>query len=120
MTTVTDAVEDLFNNRGLSVQEAVDRHYAPGFRQRTDGHWDDRAALLARTAALRDVVERATITVLDELSDGPRYAERHVIDLAQRDGGHIVREVFVFAERDADGRFVRIEEATLPHGGSPM
>jgi len=43
-----------------------------------------------------------------------------VIDLAQRDGGHVVREVFVFAERDADGRFVRIEEATLPHGGSPM
>jgi hypothetical protein len=41
-----------------------------------------------------------------------------VIDLAQRDGEHVVREVFVFAERDADGRFVRIEEAALAAGGA--
>jgi hypothetical protein len=63
MTTIRDAVEDLLNNRRLSVREAVDRHYAPGFRQRTNGSWDDRSALLVRMAELRTVVEHATITV---------------------------------------------------------
>lgn len=113
MSTIRAAVDDLLDHR-LTLEEAAERHYAPGFCQRTDGTWDDRNAVLARMAALREVVEHATITVLAELADGPRYAEHHIIDLAQRDGGHIVREVFVFAERDADGRFTRIEEATLP------
>ena len=48
MTTIKEAVEDLFNNPQLSVQEVVDRHYIPAFRQRTNGSWDDRAALVAR------------------------------------------------------------------------
>jgi hypothetical protein len=34
-----------------------------------------------------------------------------------RDGDLIRQEVYVFAERDSDGRFVRIEEATVPLGG---
>ena len=113
MTTIKDAVEDLFNNRQLPAEEAVDRHYASSFRQRINGSWDDRTGLLARVIELREVIAHATITVLDEVSDGNRYAERHLIDLAQQDGTRIVHEVFVFAERDADGRFVRIEETTL-------
>ena len=113
MTTIKDAVEDLFNNRQLSAEEAVDRHYASSFRQRINGNWDDRAGLLARVIELREVIAHATITVLDEIADGNRYAERHLIDLAQQDGTQIVNEIFVFAERDFDGRFVRIEETTL-------
>jgi hypothetical protein len=114
MTTVKAAVEDLFNDPRLSATEAIDRHYGPGFRQRTDGIWDDRPEFVTRIAALREIVQHARITVLDELDDGTRYAEHHVIDLTQRDGEHILREVFVFAERDAAGRFIRLEEATLP------
>ena len=113
MTTIRDAVNDLFNNRQLPAGEAVARHYGPSFRQRTDGSWDDRTAFLARITDLRKVVEHATITVLDELADGNRYAERHVIELVRRDGGRrILQEVSVFAERDSEGRFVRIEETT--------
>jgi hypothetical protein len=113
MTTIKDAVDDLFNNQQLSADEAVDRHYGPTFRQRTNGSWDDRPGFLARIVDLRKGVEHATITVLDELTDGHRYAERHVVDLVQRDGKRILQEVYVFAERDSDGRFVRIEETTL-------
>ncbi len=112
MTTIRDAVNDLFNNQELPAEEAVERHYGPGFRQRTDGSRDDRTAFLARIAGLRKVVEHATITVLDELADGNRYAERHVVDLVRRDGGRILQEVSVFAERDSEGRFVRMEETT--------
>ncbi len=113
MTTIKDAVDDLFNNQQLPADEAFDRHYGPSFRQRTNGSWDDRPAVLARIAALRKVVDHATITVLDELTDGHRYAERHIVDLVQRDGNRILQEVSVFAEQDSDGRFVRIEETTL-------
>lgn len=113
MITIKEAVEDLLNNRQLTADEAVDRHFGPTFRQRTNGRWDDRDAFLARIVLLREAVDHATITVLDELGDAERYAERHVVELVKRDGEQIVQEVYVFAERDPDGRFVRIEEATV-------
>jgi hypothetical protein len=113
MTTIKDAVNDLFNNQQLSAGAAVDRHYGPTFRQRTNGSWNDRRGFLARIDDLRKVVKHATITVLDELTDDNRYAERHIVDLVQRDGKRILQEVYVFAERDPDGRFARIEETTL-------
>ncbi len=59
MTTIKDAVEDLLNNRKLTADEAVDRHFGPAFRQRTNGSWDDRPAFLARIVLLREVVEHA-------------------------------------------------------------
>ncbi len=113
MTTIKSAIDDLFNNQQLPAEEAVDLHFAPTFRQRTNGSWDDRDGFLARLVDLRKVVEHATVTILDELADANRYAERHVVDLVQRDGKRILQEVYVFAERDSDGRFVRIEETTL-------
>ncbi len=113
MTTIKDAFDDLLNNQQLPADEAVDLHFAPTFRQRTNGSWDDRAGFLAHIVDLRKVVEHASITILDELTDANRYAERHVVDLVQRDGKRILQEVYVFAERDSDGRFVRIEETTL-------
>ncbi|AMM18629.1 hypothetical protein AX768_30905 (plasmid) [Burkholderia sp. PAMC 28687] len=112
MTTIKDAVEDLLNNQQLTAEEAVDRHFDPAFRQRTNGSWEDRARVLARIVDLRRMVEHATVTVLDELTDGNRYAERHIVDLVQRNGTRTLLEVFVFAELGSDGRFVRIEETT--------
>jgi hypothetical protein len=113
MTIIKDAINDMFNNPQLTAEEAVERHFDPSFRQRVNGNWDDRSAFLARIVLFREIVEHATITVLDEFSDGDRYAERHVIDLAMRDGERIRQEVYLFAERGPDGRFSRIEEATL-------
>jgi hypothetical protein len=113
MTSIKDAVEDLLNHRHLTVDEAAHRHFGPTFRQRTNGHWDDRDAFLDRIVSLRELVEHVNITVMDELVDGERYAERHVIELVRHDRGRIVQEVYVFAQRDADGRFGCIEEATV-------
>ncbi|MEO8779405.1 MAG: nuclear transport factor 2 family protein [Rhodanobacter sp.] len=115
MTTIKDAVHDLLNNPQLTAEQAADRHFDPAFRQRTNGSWDDRAGFMARIVDLKKIVGHATITVLDELVDGNRYAERHIIDLLQRNGTRVVQEVFVFAERGSDGRFVRIEETTQVH-----
>lgn len=112
MSALKQAIDDLFDPR-LTAEAALDRHFAPSFRQRVNGSWDDRCAFLARIVSFREVVERATITALDEFVDGRRYAERHVVDLLKRSGERILQEVYVFAERDRDGRFIRIEETTL-------
>lgn len=112
MTILKKAIDDLFDPT-LTIEHAVDRHFAPGFRQRTNGQWDDRAGFLAHIALLRDRVAHAKVTVLDAHADGARYAQRHVIELLQRDGERIALEVYLFAERAPDGRFLRIEETTL-------
>lgn len=47
VTTIKDAIDDLFNNPQLNAQEAIDRHFGPSFRQRTYGSWDDYPAFVA-------------------------------------------------------------------------
>ncbi|WP_343722288.1 nuclear transport factor 2 family protein [Herbaspirillum seropedicae] len=116
MASLKEAIEDLFNNPLLTAEEAVDRHFAPAFRQRVNGSWIDRASFLAAIVSLRASVDRVEVTVLDELSEGSRYAERHLIDLAKRDGKQLRQEVYVFAQRAEDGRFDQIEETTLALG----
>lgn len=113
MSTIKEAVEDLLNNRQMTTDEAMDRHFSPDFRQRTNGRWENRAAVCARIISLREVVKHTQITVLDELVAADGYAERHVIELVKHDGQRIVQEVYLFAQRAPDGRFTRIEESTV-------
>lgn len=114
MHALKAAVEDLLNHRQLSVEDAMDRHFSPTFRQRTNGIWEDRAAVLQRIAQLRSTLRHATFTVRDALACGNRYAEQHTIALAMCDGSEVALQVYVFAERDGDGRFAWIEEAVHP------
>lgn len=59
------------------------------------------------------LLKQSRVTVLDEVVDTARYAQRHRIELTFRDGSRVSREVYVFAELDAESRFVRIDEVTL-------
>ena len=111
-TSLPAALADLLQNTAISVSEAADRHLGPGFRQRVDGEWIDRPTFVARMRALRDGLDHLSVTVVDELRDGSRYAERHVIDLRLTGGEHRRSEVFVFGAFDPDGRFARLEEST--------
>lgn len=113
MTTIKSAIDDLFNHPGLTTKEAIERHFDPRFRQRVNGEWIEYSAFQAHMDQLRSIVDRATITILDELVDGSRYAERHMIDLFMRDGERVLQEVYLFAELGHDGRFRQIEEVTL-------
>jgi hypothetical protein len=110
MSTIKEVVDDLLNPK-ISVQEAMDRHFASAFRQRINGNWVDRAAFLEGIGRLRETLDHAELTVLDEVFAGEHYAERHFIDLIMRDGTSVRQEVYIFARRDSDGRFMRIEEA---------
>ncbi|WP_042416442.1 nuclear transport factor 2 family protein [Streptacidiphilus anmyonensis] len=112
-TDIRTALTDLLLTPGLALEEAVDRHFAPDYRQRTDGRWDDRAEFLAHIAHLRTVVADGSVEVHDELVSGDRYADRHTVSVTKTDGSTVRMEVYLFAEFAPDGRFRRIEETTL-------
>ena len=59
------------------------------------------------------MTESTAIAVLDEFSDGHRYADRHIVTVTKHDGTQVVQEVYLFGERGEDGRFIRVEETTL-------
>ena len=111
------ALDELLNRRELPLEAVLDRHFSPEYRQRTNGVWDDREAFARHARKLREIIESARIELLDELHDGNRYADRHRVHAVKRDGARVVQEVYLFAELDADGRFVRVEETTLMLAG---
>ncbi|WP_406192946.1 nuclear transport factor 2 family protein [Kitasatospora sp. NBC_01560] len=116
---IRTALTDLLLTPGLDLTEAADRHFAPDYRQRTDGEWADRTEFLAHIAHLRTVVATGSVDVHDELTDGDRYADRHTMEIVKTDGSTVRIEVYVFAEYAPDGRFRRIEETTLMLEGTP-
>ncbi|ARE78543.1 nuclear transport factor 2 family protein [Streptomyces sp. NPDC059558] len=117
-TGISAALTDLLLNRDLTVEEAADRHFAPEYRQRTDGEWADRAGFIEHISHLRGVVDHGTVEVHEELSDGSKYADRHTVHVTKTDGSTVSMEVYLFGEFAADGRFSRIEETTLMLKGS--
>ncbi|KOG45977.1 hypothetical protein ADK75_28600 [Streptomyces virginiae] len=117
-TGISVALTDLLLNRDLTVEEAADRHFAPEYRQRTDGEWADRAGFIEHISHLRGVVDHGTVEVHEELSDGSKYADRHTVHVTKTDGSTVSMEVYLFGEFAADGRFSRIEETTLMLKGS--
>ncbi|WP_329501423.1 nuclear transport factor 2 family protein [Kitasatospora herbaricolor] len=117
-TDIRAALTDLLLTPGLALDEAADRHFAPDYRQRTDGSWADRTEFLAHIAHLRTLVAGGSVQVHDELADGDRYADRHTMEVVKTDGSTVRMEVYLFAEFAPDGRFRRIEETTLLLEGS--
>ncbi|MGW0771042.1 nuclear transport factor 2 family protein [Streptomyces sp. NPDC002676] len=112
-TDVSTALTDLLFTPGLDLDVAANRHFAPDYRQRTDGRWDNRQEFLAHIAHLRQVVAGGSVQVHDELVDGGRYADRHTVNVTKNDGATVRMEVYLFGEFAPDGRFRRIEETTL-------
>ncbi|MER6781136.1 MULTISPECIES: nuclear transport factor 2 family protein [unclassified Streptomyces] len=117
-TGIEAALNDLLFNRDMPLEEAAERHFTPGYRQRTDGAWADRAEFLDHIGHLRGMVADGTVEVHDELYDGTKYADRHTCHITKNDGTTVTMEVYVFADLAPDGRFDRIEETTLMLSGS--
>lgn len=107
------ALNDLLFARDITVQEAADRHFAPEYRQRTDGEWIDRAGFVKHITHLRTLVAGGQVQVHEELYDGSKYADRHTVHITKKDDSTVRMEVYVFADFAPDGRFRRIEETTL-------
>ncbi|WP_336049860.1 nuclear transport factor 2 family protein [Streptomyces sp. CA2R101] len=117
-TGIEAAMNDLLFNSEITLQEAADRHFAPEYRQRTDGEWADRAEFLEHITHVRSLVAGGHVEVHEELYSGSRYADRHTAHITKKDGSTVRMEVYVFADLTPDGRFSRIEETTLMLQGS--
>ncbi|WP_405533219.1 nuclear transport factor 2 family protein [Streptomyces avidinii] len=117
-TGISAALTDLLLSRDLTVEEAADLHFAPEYRQRTDGEWADRAGFIEHITHLRGVVDHGSVQVHEELYEGSKYADRHTVHVTKTDGSTVSMEVYLFGEFAADGRFSRIEETTLLLRGS--
>ncbi len=118
MSDIKVVLHDVLNEQSTPLTQVMDRHFSVDYRQRTDGAWEDRAGVTEHFAHLRSMVEAASIEVVDELVDGTRYADRHIATIRKRDGSQVVQEVYLFGERDTEGRFTRVEETTLMLSGS--
>ncbi|WP_330331265.1 nuclear transport factor 2 family protein [Streptomyces sp. NBC_00536] len=117
-TDIAAALADLLFTPEVDLHTAVDRHFAPDYRQRTDGTWADRDGFVAHIAHLRTVLAGGSVEVHEELTDGTLYADRHTVRATKKDGSTVRMEVYVFAEFAPDGRFRRIEETTLMLDGA--
>ncbi|MEV0193886.1 nuclear transport factor 2 family protein [Kitasatospora purpeofusca] len=119
-TDIARALDDLLfaPDPDLPLDEAVARHFAPDYRQRTNGVWSDRAGFVEHIAKLRSLVREGRVEVHDELRDGTRYADRHTVTVTKFDGHTSRIEVYLFAELAPDGRFARVEETTLLLSGA--
>jgi len=118
LSTIATALELLLDS-SVDLDDAIDRHFSPTFRQRVDGgSWSERADFTEHMAKLREVMASGTVEVHQELVDGPLYADRHTIEIVMKDGTVVRNEVYVFARHDADGRFSEIQEATLSLSGA--
>ncbi|MFD5843030.1 nuclear transport factor 2 family protein [Streptomyces chartreusis] len=118
-TDITRAINDLLFTPDLDLAEALERHFAPDYRQRTNGEWSDRASFVQHMTRLRSLVRSGHIEVHEELRDGLRYADRHTVTITQHNGRTSRTEVYLFAELAPDGRFQRVEETTLLVTGHP-
>ncbi|GLW19421.1 nuclear transport factor 2 family protein [Streptomyces kronopolitis] len=117
-TRIEAALTDLLFRGDLALEEAVDRHFTPEYRQRTDGEWADRTEFMEHMTHVRGLVADGRVEVHEELYGGGHYADRHTVHLTKKDGSAVSMEVYVFADLAPDGRFSRIEETTLLLQGS--
>ncbi|MEV7723661.1 nuclear transport factor 2 family protein [Streptomyces sp. NPDC087917] len=112
-TDITRALDDLLFDPVPDLDEAIERHFTPDYRQRTNGVWSDRTSFAQHITRLRSLIRGGHVEVHDELRDGTRYADRHTVTVVHHDGHTSRTEVYLFAEVAPDGRFRRVEETTL-------
>jgi hypothetical protein len=111
---ISDALHDLVFSQRLTVDQAMDKYFADGYRHRHSGAVRSRAEFAEKAAAARARIARGTVTVLDEFRDGRGYAERHLLTVVRNDGSAERTEVYVIGRYADDGRFASLNEAGFP------
>ncbi|ATL31969.1 nuclear transport factor 2 family protein [Streptomyces formicae] len=104
-----------FQNEIFSEEDAgevIDRYYAPGFLQVSDGIVIDRDRLIKHIRPVKKSVAGGSYEVLEALVDGNRLAARFVIRAVTKQGKETENDVHMFCEMTDDGRFLRIDQIT--------
>jgi hypothetical protein len=94
----------------VELHRVLDRYYAPDYTHRSDGKTLNRDEFAEMAARVRSQVAEGAVTVLDELRDGPVYAERHVFRITLKNGVTQHREIAIFGTLAEDGRFRHLSE----------
>jgi len=101
------------------LEATVDRYFTPDYVQRVNGEVLDRATFVAHIRHLRAAAARGVVRVLEVVQEGRRFADRHEVHAIKADGGEMRAEVYLFGERDEDGRIRRVDEVTRLLQGAP-
>jgi len=88
----------------------LDRYFAPGYRQYTDGETVDRDGFAAHIKTLRALVADGHIEVLEAVRQDNRVADRHLVTVTRHDGTTQRIEIYLFGELAPDGRLLRVDE----------
>jgi hypothetical protein len=107
---ISDAIREVAFEPSRELDEVLDMYYAPDYVHHSDGRTLDRAGFARMVAGIRSRVAAGTVTVLDEIYDGSRYAERHRYRMTLTDGTVVDREIYFFATLAEDGRFEQVNE----------
>ncbi|MEU8179262.1 hypothetical protein AB0B85_22615 [Micromonospora sp. NPDC049044] len=107
---ISDALLAVAFDPKRDLTEALDQFYAPDYTHRSDGKTLDRAEFAEMVTQARTQIVSGTVTVLDELREGSRYAERHVFEITMADGSTAKREIAIFGSYAEDGRFRHLSE----------
>jgi hypothetical protein len=113
MISITKVLDEIINRQDMALEGILNRYFSPGYRQRTNNEWEGLENFAHHARKLREIIASCKIEVHDELRNGNLYATRHRVLCTKRNGDEIDMEVYMFAETDDSGRFIRIEEATL-------
>jgi hypothetical protein len=114
---ISEALRELVLEQELDIDTVMDKYFVPGFRHYHNGTEHSRAQFAALATGARREIARGTVTVLDELRDDDRYAERHTLDLVRADGSGEQAEVYIIGGCAPDGRFSYLHEAGFPLPG---
>ncbi len=99
------------------LDQTIDRYFAPGYRQRTDGEEIDRDGFVHHIEVLRSRVASGRVEVLEVLAQGNRIADRHRVEVTRSDGSTSLIEVYLFGVLDDDRRLTWVDEVSLPLSG---
>ncbi|KZR49684.1 hypothetical protein A3N69_09805 [Klebsiella aerogenes] len=111
--TITTVLDEILNQQEVPLDLILNRHFSPVYRQRTNNEWEGLDGFAQHARKLREIIASGKIEVCDELRDGNLYATRHRVLCTKHNGEEVDMEVYMFAETDDDGRFIRVEDATL-------
>jgi hypothetical protein len=112
MSKLKDLLHDLLNEQDMPLEQAMDKYLRPTYRQRTNGHWDDRGGVTEHMAHLRAMSSTRTSSSWMRSPTGSSMPS----GTSSRSPSATVAAWFrrsTFGELDADGRFSRVEETTL-------
>ncbi|KAJ1547530.1 hypothetical protein HK405_005609, partial [Cladochytrium tenue] len=117
---VQSILSEVILDRSTPVRDAVDRHFAPGYIQITDGAVSDREAFIKHVEALRGHIQSGEFKVVDFVYDPVRgvFADRHVFKAVKNNGNTSELEIYMFGKLDGDGRVTEVNEITRVISGA--